>query len=116
MRRRPPISTRTDTLVPYTTLFRAGENDRPDRFVAREIEPDVLDFPMLLGADRVELVGLVHRHGADAVVVDLDLDERIAVVRDRVEPCAIHWFVRSEERRVGNECVITCSSRWSPCH
>src|SRR3546814_3313732 len=27
----------------------AGENDRPDRFVAREIEPDVLDFPMLLG-------------------------------------------------------------------
>src|SRR3546814_1403404 len=48
----------------------AGENDRPDRFVAREIEPDVLDFPMLLGADRVELVGLVHRHGADAVVVD----------------------------------------------
>src|SRR3546814_15478339 len=24
MRRRPPISTRTDTLVPYTTLFRSG--------------------------------------------------------------------------------------------
>src|SRR3546814_15878268 len=30
----------------------AGENDRPDRFVAREIAPDVLEFPMLLGADR----------------------------------------------------------------
>src|SRR3546814_13500684 len=23
---------------------------------------------------------------------------------------------RSEERRVGNECVGTCRSRWSPCH
>src|SRR3546814_12253462 len=23
---------------------------------------------------------------------------------------------RSEERRVGNECVSTCSSRWSPVH
>src|SRR3546814_12876932 len=24
--------------------------------------------------------------------------------------------VRSEERRVGNECVSTCRSRWSQCH
>src|SRR3546814_15221081 len=23
---------------------------------------------------------------------------------------------RSEERRVGNECVSTCRSRWCPCH
>src|SRR3546814_11115626 len=23
---------------------------------------------------------------------------------------------RSEERRVGNACVSTCRSRWSPCH
>src|SRR3546814_3093387 len=25
-------------------------------------------------------------------------------------------FPRSEERRVGNECVSTCRSRWSPVH
>src|SRR3546814_11829793 len=25
-------------------------------------------------------------------------------------------FTRSEERRVGNECVSTCRSRWSPVH
>src|SRR3546814_17202231 len=34
MIRRPPRSTRTDTLFPYTTLFRAGEQavvDHPDR-------------------------------------------------------------------------------------
>src|SRR3546814_6046811 len=24
--------------------------------------------------------------------------------------------LRSEERRVGKECVRTCRSRWSPCH
>src|SRR3546814_17594698 len=28
MIRRPPISKRTDTLVPYTTLFRSGSDDR----------------------------------------------------------------------------------------
>src|SRR3546814_1509240 len=32
-----------------------------------------------------------------------------------------HWahlftYVRSEERRVGKECVSTCRSRWSPYH
>src|SRR3546814_10919638 len=35
-------------------------------------------------------------------------------------PCAV-WregrrFRRSEERRVGKECVSTCRSRWSPYH
>src|SRR3546814_15214551 len=27
-----------------------------------------------------------------------------------------HVFCRSEERRVGKECVSTCRSRWSPYH
>src|SRR3546814_11544600 len=31
MMRRPPISTRTDTLVPYTTLFRHPRPDHPGR-------------------------------------------------------------------------------------
>src|SRR3546814_12407208 len=26
------------------------------------------------------------------------------------------WQLRSEERRVGKECVSTCRSRWSPYH
>src|SRR3546814_14243585 len=26
------------------------------------------------------------------------------------------WSARSEERRVGKECVSTCRSRWSPSH
>src|SRR3546814_11495253 len=34
----------------------------------------------------------------------------LAVMADRVIKC------RSEERRVGKECVSTCRSRWSPYH
>src|SRR3546814_3605860 len=40
------------------------------------------------------------------------------------QACTLLWIVckagqagwRSEERRVGKECVSTCSSRWSPYH
>src|SRR3546814_19684033 len=31
-------------------------------------------------------------------------------------PCAQRKRCRSEERRVGKECVSTCRSRWSPYH
>src|SRR3546814_9728906 len=31
-------------------------------------------------------------------------------------PGVNHVEMRSEERRVGKECVSTCRSRWSPCH
>src|SRR3546814_1907674 len=31
-------------------------------------------------------------------------------------PSALHAEQRSEERRVGKECVSTCRSRWSPYH
>src|SRR3546814_17125531 len=34
----------------------------------------------------------------------------------RFFPCAIFALGRSEERRVGQECVSTCRSRWSPYH
>src|SRR3546814_4993011 len=32
------------------------------------------------------------------------------------EFCEVYWDYRSEERRVGKECVSTCRSRWSPYH
>ena len=34
----------------------------------------------------------------------------------RTSPEEIAAAVRSEERRVGKECAITCRSRWSPYH
>src|SRR3546814_12385418 len=42
---------------------------------------------------------------------DDELDDEIDGERDR-NP----HNVRSEERRVGKECVSTCRSRWSPYH
>src|SRR3546814_12126913 len=36
MIRRPPRSTRTDTLFPYTTLFRSEPQDRKERSVSRK--------------------------------------------------------------------------------
>ena len=28
----------------------------------------------------------------------------------------VTWVIRSEERRVGKECIPPCRSRWSPYH
>src|SRR3546814_14670338 len=39
------------------------------------------------------------------------LQKRIGVIQPITE-----MFSRSEERRVGKECVSTCRSRWSPYH
>src|SRR3546814_12970481 len=39
----------------------------------------------------------------------LRLDQEDVVIRQQIEQ-----LVRSEERRVGKECVSTCRSRWSP--
>src|SRR3546814_5480121 len=42
------------------------------------------------------------------------------VVTPKNVPSITNWpaakFTRSEERRVGKECVSTCRSRWSPYH
>src|SRR3546814_18029303 len=45
---------------------------------------------------------------SDEIAFGLDLREALARMAER-------WG-RSEERRVGQECVSTCRSRWSPYH
>src|SRR3546814_3581802 len=50
MIRRPPRSTRTDTLFPYTTLFRSG---------------DAAFFPEI--GDERRRVAAVHQHGGDGI-------------------------------------------------
>src|SRR3546814_2886236 len=58
MRRRPPISTRTDTLFPYTTLFRSrrlgvqrgqARADDPGQFHGPVGWPDQISLPQLGG-------------------------------------------------------------------
>src|SRR3546814_21185790 len=88
MIRRPPRSTRTDTLFPYTTLFRSST----------------------LGARTARrynnLRGTWVKLGGDCCAGHIGIPPpRLRARRGR-----------SEERRVGKECVSTCRSRWSPYH
>src|SRR3546814_11137089 len=57
--------------------------------------------------DYLEAVGKVLRSGRTLTICQLEVH---AVLNGKKE------LVRSEERRVGKECVSTCRSRWSPCH
>src|SRR3546814_18311042 len=98
MIRRPPRSTRTDTLFPDTTLFRSE--------AARQA---------------------CHRHMAGVRRL-LGLDARAGVranahaTRDRTGAARhLHaaalgtGMVRSEDRRVGKVCVGACRYQWSQC-
>src|SRR3546814_12167764 len=106
MIRLPPRSTRTDTLFPYTTLCRSQLGDG----VAGDVvlggsEPAAHDH-------RVGTAERVAQHLDDAPPVVADL--RLAQVLDARQGELL--TDRSEERRVGKECVSTCRSRWSPYH
>src|SRR3546814_11114068 len=98
MLRRPPRSTRTDTLFPYTTLFRSIFSDRLFCY-----EPDAL--VRLRGAKipasaiaEFHMTGFYHEFGLIPRTSDGQEEWRESL--------------RSEERRVGKECVSTCRSRW----
>src|SRR3546814_6481624 len=57
-----------------------------------------------------------HVERARRVAAPLRRHEVVIVEADRVAPDAALHLLRSEERRVGKECVSTCRSRWSPYH
>src|SRR3546814_13960819 len=98
MIRRPPVSTRTDTLFPYTTLFRSF----------REPEIGNLTGNLLELGNKITAAGrCIEPAGRCAI-----LEPCGGAARDR----AIGYHPRSEERRVGKECGSTCRSRWSPYH
>src|SRR3546814_19596959 len=91
MIRRPPRSTRTDTLFPYTTLFRSVEPRHID-FEHREIADIILvggepgrqvDSPVIRAADAVidDRVALEHPH----IFEQIDA----ALVRPVAHPAAI---------------------------
>src|SRR3546814_17694629 len=108
MIRRPPRSTRTDTLFPYTTLFRSRSRalaPKGHRNLATGSRSNALQkLPRLLF--RFAQVLLF----CSSPVALLPGSRTISIGR-------LHsFFLRSEERRVGKECVSTCRSRWSPYH
>src|SRR3546814_18609378 len=111
MIRRPPRSTRTDTLFPYTTLFRSdvGFIQAPARIKATPPEPE----QPLLHLRGVALDPAIDRRMVDRNAAFRQHFLKVAIA-DRIATIPAHR--RSEERRVGKECVSTCRFRWSPYH
>src|SRR3546814_19595103 len=105
-------STLTDTRLPCRTLFRAGfgcVTHVPARRAAG------FDVDGLVGADAARTARRDEKSGIVASYTDLDdaITRSSARVVSIVTPPHTH---RSEERRVGKECVSTCRSRWSTYH
>src|SRR3546814_11674692 len=113
MIRPPPRSTLTDTRVPDTTLFRSNACYRPDleSWRASPLLGDQSGMPSTL----ILTAGLdpLRDHGRS--YAQACIEQGVPVVYREAEG-NIHGFIRSEERRVGKECVSTCRSRWSPYH
>src|SRR3546814_12575893 len=115
MIRRPPRSTRTDTLFPYTTLFRSprfAHLARPcaDRGARRHHRTQRLH--------QCDEQDEARRRAGRSVLGLVDVADR-GQTRRHQDPSADPARTggsRSEERRVGKECVSTCRSRWSPYH
>src|SRR3546814_20693880 len=121
MIRLPPRSTRTATLFPYTTLFRSKGCDavrlEVDADRRTRIRANHAATHLLHAALRHRLGGHVTQKGS-LVAPDrfrFDFSHPKALTAEDTE--AIESEVnahRSEERRVGKECVRTCRSRGSP--
>src|SRR3546814_12988788 len=108
MIRLPPRSTRTDTLFPYTTLFRS------DPLGAAPIE-EIVDVgtapgPRDFRVDRTE----VEAERARLVLVDLDLQLRCVLQADRADLCnalvasghAQQLVTRGEQLLVAPVCLV----------
>src|SRR3546814_4991619 len=120
MIRRPPRSTRTDTLFPYTTLFRslgidqAFGNQFPDRILEtqRAIDPDQVLHPLARQGTRrsplrigsEHLLGIadnriIHRHD-DVAALGPDLHRIVPLESDIDEPFVRIAAVRHQDRRI----------------
>src|SRR3546814_17079508 len=111
MIRRPPRSTRTDTLFPYTTLFRsvghstAIDDTRPLPIGARRLRGRAIMAAPVLAYENLGLI-----QGAGWLFRGLDVH---LGPRDRLALIGRNGAGRSDARRVGQESVRMCISRRS---
>src|SRR3546814_13512676 len=120
MTRRPPRTTRTDTLFPYTTLFRsvASNKDYLTKILAHEAFASgdfntgfvVRHFPQQRIANETHSFRQI---ALAAVALYLD-DARALVDANGLLPEFVGWASRSQARRVGKECVSTVRIRCAP--
>src|SRR3546814_18363276 len=99
--RRPPLPTSARPCLARQVA--APKQSRPALQARAEYRWQRIDARLQLDAETLEH----HRQQVVAADGEYDVDELRGVERGGQ---------RSEERRVGKECVSTCRSRWSPSH
>src|SRR3546814_11606467 len=121
MIRRPPRSTRTYTLFPYTTLVRSqpwqqdrrGRSRRGERAIAFSADELCLTVEKADRARREALGtgdGVAHRcHHARSISASYQAS---GASPPSARSSSRRRTVRSEERRVGKEGASTCRARW----
>src|SRR3546814_15620095 len=112
MIRRPPRSTRTDTLFPYTTLFRSQLRVQAEATIHHSDALAEAAWRALKPRQRRDYLvsgprGLPWAWATSGLPAAFEN-------RDPSVTESAAGRLRSEERRVGKECVSTCRSRWSP--
>src|SRR3546814_15412822 len=128
MIRRPPRSTRTDTLFPYTTLFRSSSGRRHGdtgfqlRRADRQRGLDAGDVGRRRQVGRQDFLKRLEI-GGDDLEDEVDFTVEHVTFADfgnvrnvLFEFGEIALGLRSEERRGGKECGSTFRSRWSLSH
>ena len=58
----------------------------------------------------------VEMRGVDGENLIYHTDEKVEQIKKTLDDNGIRLSARSEERRVGKECLRLCRSRWSPYH
>src|SRR3546814_19964528 len=109
MGRRPPRATRTDTPLPYPPCFRTPPE------LAR-VKLTALTQAIAESFGTRPLVYKAVRYGVGPATAGI-----LEALGYRIDVSVVPFTDfsddgRSEERRVGKECVSTCRSRWSPYH
>src|SRR3546814_9118265 len=79
-----------------------------------------IDLPTMDNKDERQIAAnLFDKHlpqPFDCTAAELAYGIKLTYDNLSVKPKSMQEMRRSEERRVGKECVSTCRSRWSPCH
>src|SRR3546814_15569257 len=147
MIRRPPRSTRTDTLFPYTTLFRSYDpafgyelaviiqhglkemyvDNRDGYYYLSVYNENYLQPAMPAGVESGIVRGMYLLRSEDkAEKAHVQLLGSGCILREVIAAADLLkeewgvtsdvWSVRSEGRRVGNECVGRCRCGWGQDH
>src|SRR3546814_20371915 len=122
MIRRPPRSTRTDTLFPYTTLCRSGGGDAvsvtaapsapTDQATAPKLALDATNDPNAQGRKADFVANLDPRGDGKPHALTPPPSPYTLSAGSVISDSLITGLRTAEATSLGKECVSTCRSRW----